>query len=93
MLGFVEHEVITSPDVGSSTEKQKFSKSVLFEIHVPHIYLRGRTFMTSTQKRGGRVLKFVTCLWILLFLNNKSIVYFCGWWEGVEVGVGGSKNW
>ena len=23
MLGFVEHEVITSPDVGSSTEKQK----------------------------------------------------------------------
>ena len=37
MLGFVEHEVITSPDVGLSTEKQKNSKLVLFEIHVPNI--------------------------------------------------------
>ena len=43
--------------------------------------------MTSTQKGGGEVLKFVTCLWILLFLSNRSIVHFCGGWEGV------SKNW
>ena len=27
---------------------------------------------------GGGVLKFVTCLRILLFLNNGSIVHFCG---------------
>ena len=38
------------------------------------------TFITSTRKGGGRVLKFVTCLGILLFLNNRSIVHFCGWW-------------
>ena len=36
--------------------------------------------MTSKQKGGGVVLKFVTCLWILLFLNNRSIVHFCEWW-------------
>ena len=35
--------------------------------------------MTSTEKGdGGAVLKFVTYLWILLFLNNRSIVPFCG---------------
>ena len=37
MLGFVEHEAIMSSYVGSSTKKQKFSKLVLFEIHVPNI--------------------------------------------------------
>ena len=26
-----------------------------------------------------KVLKVVACLWILLFLNNRSIVHFCGW--------------
>ena len=36
------------------------------------------SIMTSTQKGGGEVLKFVTCLRILLFLNNKSIAHFCG---------------
>ena len=35
---------------------------------------------------GGEVLKFVACFWILLFLNNRSIVHFCGWW-----GWGGKK--
>ena len=44
--------------------------------------------MTSTRKGGGGVLKFFTCLRILLFLNNRSIVRYCGWW-----GVGGSKTW
>ena len=29
---------------------------------------------------GGGVLKFATCLRILLFLNNRYIVHFCGWW-------------
>ena len=41
--------------------------------------------MTFTRKGGGRVLKFVTCLRILLFLNNRSVVHFCGWWgSGVK---------
>ena len=35
--------------------------------------------MTSTQKGDERVLKFVPYLSILLFLNNISIVLFCGW--------------
>ena len=45
--------------------------------------------MRSTWKVDGRggVLKFDTCLRILLFLNNRSVVHFCGWW-----GLG-SKNW
>lgn len=51
--------------------------------------LRDPTFMTSTR-RGAGVLKFVRCLWILLFLNNTSIVRFCRWWgwEGGRV-----KKW
>ena len=40
---------------------------------------RDHKFMTSTRK-GEMVLKFVTGLWILLFLSNKSIVHFCRWW-------------
>ena len=37
--------------------------------------------MTSTQRGGEEVLKFVMCLWILLILINRSIVHFqeCGW--------------
>ena len=34
-----------------------------------------------TEGWGGEVLKFVKCLRILLFLNNRSIVHFCGWWS------------
>ena len=37
------------------------------------------TFTTSTRKGPGEGLKFLTCLWILLFLNNRHIVHFCGW--------------
>ena len=32
-----------------------------------------QTFMTSAQKGGEEVSKFVTCLRILLFLNSKTI--------------------
>ena len=33
--------------------------------------------MVSTQNEGeGGVFKFVTCMWILLFLNNRSTVLF-----------------
>ena len=35
--------------------------------------------MISTQKGGKEVLEFVTYLWILLILNNRSIAYFCEW--------------
>ena len=32
-------------------------------------------------------MKFATCLQVLVFLNNKAVVNFCGWW-----GWGGSRN-
>ena len=41
--------------------------------------MRDPTFTTSTQKGGVEVLKFVTCLWILLISNNRSFVHFCEW--------------
>ena len=40
--------------------------------------------MTSTQKEVANVLKFVTCLGILLLLNNIPIVHFYEWW--VDIG-------
>ena len=53
-------------------------------------YLKDHKLTTSTQKGGGAVLKFVTCLWILLFLlfifadgeggrggGVKKLVVFC----------------
>ena len=51
--------------------------------------MRDETFMTPTQKGGEEVLKFVTCLWILLVLNSRSIVHFRKW--GVGWGGGGQK--
>ena len=41
--------------------------------------MRDQKFMTSIQKGGEEVLKFVACLRALLFLNNRSIVHFCEW--------------
>ena len=38
--------------------------------------------MMSMQRRGGEVLKFVTCLRILLFSYNTSIAHFCRWGGG-----------
>ena len=35
--------------------------------------------MGSRRRGGGEVLKFVTCLQILLFSNKRSIAYFSGW--------------
>ena len=35
--------------------------------------------MMSLGRGGGEVLKFVTCLHIVWFLNSRFIVYFCGW--------------
>ena len=49
--------------------------------------------MTSTKKGGEGVLKFVMCLWILLFLNNRSIVHFCGWWGWGVKKLCGFKWW
>ena len=48
---------------------------------------RDHACLTSTRKGGGRVLKFVMCLRILLFFNNRSMVHFCRWWGR------GVKNW
>ena len=42
--------------------------------------VRDHTFMTFTWKGISKVLKFVMCLRILLFLNNRSIFHFCRWW-------------
>ena len=40
----------------------------------------GTIHLWRPHERGGGVLKSVMCLRILLFLNNRSIVHFCGWW-------------
>ena len=40
------------------------------------------------HRRGWEVLKFVTCLRILLILNKRSVVLFLG-----MVGEGGVTNW
>ena len=34
--------------------------------------------MTSIRRKSEEVFKVVTCLQILLFLNNKSIIHVCG---------------
>ena len=44
--------------------------------------------MTFTWKRGGFILKFVTCLQIIFLKSKWSIVHFCGWrgwWVGVTI--------
>ena len=56
-----------------------------------HIFLKyflkgSKHFTMSVGRGGGEVLKFITCLHILLFLNSRSIDHFFGWgcvgWEG-----------
>ena len=44
-----------------------------------------KTFMTSVGRAGGEILRFVTCLHILLFLNSRSI---WGAWVGGGVVCG-----
>ena len=47
--------------------------------------------MTSVETGSREFLKFVTCLDILLFVNSRSIVHFCG--SGcVGYGGGGRRN-
>ena len=72
---------------------QKVIKDLPYEVSDPFpqffknfFPVRDQTFMTSTRRRGGEVLKFVTCLQILLFLNNRSIVHF--WRRGALGGWG-----
>ena len=48
---------------------------------------RDHTFMMFTRKSGGGVLKFVTCLQILLFLKIDLLIIFA------DGGGRGSKNW
>ena len=51
---------------------------------------RDHIIITSTRIGndgcGVGILKFAMCLWILLFLNNASIVNFCGW-EFTELAI------
>ena len=47
-------------------------------------------------ERGDGVLKSVSCLWILFFLNNISVVHFCGMGIGCVtklVSFCGSHKW
>ena len=73
--------------VKRNNEKSSYSYTIFFDISLFFTEIvRDHTFMTSTRKGGEVVLKFVTCLWFVLFLNNNPIVHFCGWW-GREGGV------
>ena len=48
--------------------------------------------MTSVERGSGEILKFVTCLHIVLFLKSRSIVHFCGWGARVCWVVCGRHN-
>ena len=72
--------ITLSFDVNNSTKK-------FIALHKTQ-KLRDHTFRISTWKGAGGVLKFVMCLQILLSLNNRSIVHFCGCW-----GRGVKKLW
>ena len=47
------------------------------------------TFMTSVGRGNGEVLKFATCLHILLFLNGRYVVYLADGVAWVVLGEGG----
>ena len=47
------------------------------------------TFMTSVGRGNGEVLKFATCLHILLFLNGRYVVYLP---DGVVWAVVGGRR-
>ena len=47
------------------------------------------TFMTSVGRGNGEVLQFATCLHILLFLNDRYVVYLADGVAWVVVGGGG----
>ena len=65
-----------------------YDKGKAYTVKLKCFTVRDHLFITSTRKVGkGRILKFVTCLRILLILNNRSIVHFCEW-GGL---VGGEK--
>ena len=59
------------------------NRSNLWSLSSLHLFLfsklfpmQDQIFMTSSQK-GVEILKFVTCLWIQLFLKSISVVHFC----------------
>ena len=62
------------------------NKNCAFSFNGRHIY----EVHTEGDKREEKVgvLKFVTCLQILFFLNNRSIFHFwkCKGWEGHKIG-------
>ena len=40
-----------------------------------------RAYIYDVKTKGGVTLKLVTCLQILQFLSNMSVVQFCEWWR------------
>ena len=54
----------------SKTEKKFISQQTCKGPYVYDIHMEGGWL------HGGRVLKFLTCLQILLFLNKRSVVHF-----------------
>ena len=77
-------KAVYTPDKNLSLDKELllWKGRPGFKQYIPNKRSRFRdhTFMMSTWKGGGGALKFVTCLMILLFLNNRSTVHFCRWW-------------
>ena len=66
--------------VRGRNERLKLSSIRSLHSHVLKLLLtRVQTFMTYIVRGGGKILRFVKCLHILLFLNSRSIVHFCGW--------------
>ena len=51
----------------------------LHSLFLKILSIRNQTFLTLTQRKIEEVLKLVRWLPIILFLNNRSIVHFCGW--------------
>ena len=70
--------------VFSKTEKKIISQQ---PCKGPHIY---GGHIQGEWPHGGKVLKFVLSMQILLFLNKRYIVHFCRW-MGWYTGRGGDK--
>ena len=67
-----------------SNRPKCFKSSVTVETGMSGFHKRDYAFMMSTRKEitwapTWEVLKFVKRLHILLFLNNRPFVHFCGW--------------
>ena len=72
----LETVIVASIQTLKRNNKKRGKKEVLYLVQESlNGEVTDRIFMTSPQKGGGGVLKFVSCLRILLFLNNISNVH------------------